>query len=257
MLCTLENTGDLKMSENNDIRLKKTVANDAATLLLILQEKIFVDVEKGLPYYDKEFTKQIPVSTDDNGYIRMEYKGKKYRMHRIVLLYVSKDLPITPKIECNHIDGNKSNNSISNLEWVSRAENVAKAIKNGNWHIKSGRTLRALTNDQVLLLRKLNSDGWSRGELVRYFGVSYNTVATWLNPNKPLKARGGRKYLYKIKYFNNTFETTDLKEFCILKGLPYQSTITAFKSGIPYRNYRLLEKTKMTSKSKASKEEVN
>jgi hypothetical protein len=35
------------------------------------------------------------------------------------------------KLTVNHIDGNKSNNTISNLEWATYSENAAHAIKTG------------------------------------------------------------------------------------------------------------------------------
>ena len=36
-----------------------------------------------------------------------------------------------PKEQINHIDGNKTNNHISNLEWVTNRENREHAIENG------------------------------------------------------------------------------------------------------------------------------
>jgi hypothetical protein len=35
------------------------------------------------------------------------------------------------KSDVNHIDGDKSNNDISNLEWATHSENIQKAYDNG------------------------------------------------------------------------------------------------------------------------------
>jgi hypothetical protein len=53
--------------------------------------------------------------------------GKWYSVHRIVLASFkgfSKN-----KFEVNHIDGNKQNNKLDNLEWCTRSENAKHAIK--------------------------------------------------------------------------------------------------------------------------------
>lgn len=62
------------------------------------------------------------------GYIRItELKGRKRFLHRIIMetYYGHSDLDI------DHIDGNKENNNINNLEYVTTSENVKRAIKMG------------------------------------------------------------------------------------------------------------------------------
>ena len=57
-------------------------------------------------------------------------KDKKlFRIHKCVaetFLDNSKELK-----EINHIDGNKCNNNVSNLEWCTHSENIEHAYKNG------------------------------------------------------------------------------------------------------------------------------
>lgn len=65
----------------------------------------------------------IIVNLSSNG------KNKSYRLHRLV---AKAFIPNKDKKEfVNHIDGNKHNNSVSNLEWCTRQENEIHAWKNG------------------------------------------------------------------------------------------------------------------------------
>lgn len=62
-----------------------------------------------------------------NGYLRVKFiknkKIQKVRVHRLVAeAFIEK-----PKLEVNHIDGNKKNNNVENLEWVTPKENKKHA----------------------------------------------------------------------------------------------------------------------------------
>lgn len=51
-------------------------------------------------------------------------KSKTYAVHHIV---ASKWMPQPqPGLELDHIDGNKDNNAVSNLEWVTHQENIRR-----------------------------------------------------------------------------------------------------------------------------------
>lgn len=58
-------------------------------------------------------------------------RRESWLVHRLVAtLFIPNphDLP-----EVNHIDGNKDNNAVANLEWVTRTENKAHAKATGLW----------------------------------------------------------------------------------------------------------------------------
>lgn len=64
-----------------------------------------------------------------NGYETITIKKKNYKIHRLVALtYLTK---IEGKDFINHIDGNKLNNNLENLEWCTSKENTQHAIKLG------------------------------------------------------------------------------------------------------------------------------
>lgn len=67
------------------------------------------------------------------GYLRLNftinYKSKSFQVHRLV---AQSFIPNPEKLpEVNHIDGNKLNNNVKNLEWVTTSENCKKAWKIG------------------------------------------------------------------------------------------------------------------------------
>ena len=56
---------------------------------------------------------------DSEGYVQMRVLGKTYRAHKLAWLYVFGEVPEL----IDHIDGNRSNNSISNLRIADKSTN--------------------------------------------------------------------------------------------------------------------------------------
>ena len=75
---------------------------------------------------------------DKDGYLKVRMgtmdlnpgKTHTFSVHRLVLENFN---PIQgmDKLQVNHIDGNKENNNLLNLEWVTCKENISHAMKNG------------------------------------------------------------------------------------------------------------------------------
>ena len=63
-------------------------------------------------------------------------KQKRMRVHRMVALAFIDNPENKPYV--NHINGNRSDNNVENLEWVTSSENIQHAVNTGLF--KSGRT---------------------------------------------------------------------------------------------------------------------
>lgn len=71
-----------------------------------------------------------------DGYEQLSINGKSFLIHRLVAqAYIPN--PNNYR-EINHIDGNKLNNNVSNLEWCSRSHNVKHAFDTGLKRNKKG-----------------------------------------------------------------------------------------------------------------------
>lgn len=62
-------------------------------------------------------------------WLRKNGKGKTNYIHRLVAEYFLQNPEC--KKEVNHKDGNKQNNSVQNLEWVTRSENMFHSYRLG------------------------------------------------------------------------------------------------------------------------------
>lgn len=83
----------------------------------------------------KRFRKGVVLSPDiaQNGYYRItlakDGKKKQCYLHRLIATHFIDNPKNLPQV--NHIDGNKLNNSMDNLEWVTVQENTIHAYENG------------------------------------------------------------------------------------------------------------------------------
>lgn len=93
------------------------------------------------------------------------------------------------KKEVNHIDGNKQNNAIKNLEWASRKENAQHAYRIGLMHDQRGeKSHRAkLKEHDIKIIREAASIGFSQTQIANYLKLDPSTInlivrrVNWVN----------------------------------------------------------------------------
>jgi hypothetical protein len=107
---------------------------------------------------------------------------------RAIWLHVYGHVPADK--ELSHISSNLMDDSISNLELVTRADRQRKIIANGKGKLNS-RASAKLDLEKVNDLRRLSRTGWSLNKMAKKFGVSKITVlfavngTTWKDATEP------------------------------------------------------------------------
>ena len=92
-----------------------------------LLESLTYDPEKGLIFWLSG--RRAFFSKHPKGYLMGTFKGKKYLAHRVLWLLHHKQWP---KGQIDHIDGDRCNNSLSNLRDIPKADNDRNRGKNCN-----------------------------------------------------------------------------------------------------------------------------
>ena len=77
-------------------------------------------------HFMDEHKKIIPVKINQNGYVLIKTAYGYESGHRLVMK-TWRPTAAMDKLTVDHLDHNKRNNSVDNLEWVTRAENMKRA----------------------------------------------------------------------------------------------------------------------------------
>lgn len=115
------------------------------------------------------------VTLSENG------KTKRFQVHRLVAMHFVENPEDKPHV--NHLDGNKANNVVDNLEWCTASENEQHSFKVlGKKALRGDRKkTNKLKEKDISEIRKMYNDGYLQREIAVIFNVSRRHISDVVN----------------------------------------------------------------------------
>lgn len=126
--------------------------------------------------------KMMKLVKDRDGYLTVKLSKNNTLKHGKVHRLVAESFldEISYKNEVNHIDGNKENNKIENLEWCTSSENRKHAVENRLLKVVgSENPMSKLNEENVTKIRALYNENKKQNNILKLateFGVSFQTI---------------------------------------------------------------------------------
>ena len=131
---------------------------------------------KSFPKKTRKGTRILKKHMGNNYYLIDLVKDKKVKKHLIHRLVANSFLENTEKKEqVNHIDGNKLNNNVENLEWNTRSENQLHSIKIGLRTTIGEKNSQSKLNEKSVL--KIFIDKRKYKEIIQEYNISISTIS--------------------------------------------------------------------------------
>lgn len=142
--------------------------------------KIDVDYDVSNQGRVRHGSRVLSGSVHKDCYIFATLHGNQYPIHRLVAEAFIRNPERKPEV--NHIDGNKMNNAVDNLEWVTSSENQKHAIENGLQPKRVTTYQGKFTSDQREEIKRLWDSGmFSKRKLAKKYGVSHTCINDIIN----------------------------------------------------------------------------
>lgn len=143
--------------------------------------------------YSQKSNKFLKIGTSTKGYSHVFLmnggKSKAYYVHRLLMLTYFP--PKDDSLVVNHIDGDKKNNRLDNLEWVTNRQNLLHALDSGLRKMDSfdhkgenNPNSKLKKEDVVFIYESLKNKDFSQKQLSERFEVSQMSISNIKNKKK-------------------------------------------------------------------------
>lgn len=163
--------------------------------------------------------KFLTPSKDKGGYLTIglavkvpkgsKKKQKRILLHRLVgLMFIPNPEPFI-RTTINHIDGNKENNMVDNLEWMSNSDNVKDMYEKGRHPTKRGVDIpnNKYTEKQIRQVCELLTKSVQNKKIFELTGVPTNIIGfikrrkLWCHISKDYDFEGPKEKVKYAEYF--------------------------------------------------------
>ena len=153
--------------------------------------------------YSKNIKRNLKLTPNTRGYLRVAIHIPGERTHVVsvhsMVIETFKGPKPSPEYQIDHIDGDKSNNYVENLEWVTASENILRAFKNG---LKEGvkgsdHPVSVYTDEQIHKACKLLEQGMTIPDTAKEKPMTGEVIAVGCGKkDEPMTVKVGDKILY-------------------------------------------------------------
>lgn len=167
-------------------------------------DRIIIKNDNGNQYNIFRRGKILHQMTASSQYKQVRLCKKLYSVHRLVAEAFLDNLDNKPQV--NHKDGNKSNNKVDNLEWVTPRENMQHAVDNGL-------VIYEKSNQKAKAVLQFDLDGnfvkeWVSLSSVKKSGYTLSLISSCVKNRKGFNT--AYNYIWKYK---DDFDNFDVKEY--------------------------------------------
>jgi hypothetical protein len=132
--------------------------------------------------YSNHFKKYFSPATNRYGYkyVQLICKNgnkKHFAIHRL-MMYTFYPIDNMENLIVNHIDGNKGNNLLSNLEWSNNSDNMKHAYKLGLIDQHGKRVPKKLSDLDVSDIFNRANNGEDHSNIAKEYGISKGIVSS-------------------------------------------------------------------------------